>query len=156
MDKPKVFVRLIDLNQLTNIVLGQIQRSGENFTHIVGVSRGGLVPAVKMSHRLGAPLVLTNYSSSKGNGDDKLTGTFKILEPDGAPINASSKVLIVDDICDSGHTLEELVWHLQELTPHVHTACLHHRLTAIMTPDFIGRVLSEDDGWVIYPWENQC
>ena len=55
------------------------------------------------------------------------------------------QVLIVDDICDSGKTLQEY----KEYT----TAVLHHKPhTSCFTPTIYAN-LHEGDEWVIYPWE---
>ena len=58
------------------------------FKNIYGLQRGGLIPAVMLSHQLGIPM-------AKGD-----------IGPD---------TLIVDDICDSGETLDKLVKKYQTL-----------------------------------------
>jgi len=62
----------------------QILLSGENFTGIYGLPRGGLIPAVMLSHQLGIPLV-DEYNTSNLN------------------------ILVVDDIFDSGDTLKPYI-----------------------------------------------
>ena len=56
-----------------------IKKSGIEISAIKGLQRGGLIPAVMLSHLLGIPMTES-----------------KIV---------SSSVLIVDDICDTGNTL---------------------------------------------------
>ena len=57
-----------------------------------------------------------------------------------------SEVLIVDDICDSGKTLQRYKEY--------QTAVLHHKPhTANCTPD-IYAVLHNSNAWIIYPWEH--
>jgi len=58
-----------------------IKKSGIEISAIKGLQRGGLIPAVMLSHLLGIPMT-----------DNKVV---------------SSSVLIVDDICDTGNTLKE-------------------------------------------------
>jgi len=125
------------------------------YTHILGVSRGGLVPAVYLSHELGLPLLITSYSATKGNGDGT-SGEFNFLDNKDCPAEkGQSNVLIVDDIADTGHTLKELYEHCQTMFNIVHTLVLDYRTTSVHTPTYVGNVLEDDAGWVIYPWEAQ-
>ena len=66
---------------------------------IVGLTRGGLMPAQELSHLMNIPMVAVQYSSKKGEGD-------KTHENELPSIKGKS-ILLVDDICDSGHTLRE-------------------------------------------------
>ena len=82
-----------------------------------GLSRGGLIPAVMVSHKLGLPYV-------------------DIIGKD---------TLIIDDICDSGVTLQN--------TPGLYTAVLHHKPeTSCFTPNCWAD-LHIGHEWILYPWE---
>lgn len=85
-----------------------------------GIPRGGLVPAVYLSHRLCVPL------------DAHLV---------------SDRCLLVDDIADSGKTLEEVCAHYYK------TATIFWHKDSIFTPDFW--VYEKLEDWVVFPWENQ-
>ena len=71
-----------DVEDLIDILHSNIIESNLKFDKIYGISRGGLIPAVLLSHKMGVPL--TNYAYTKNT-------------------------LIVDDICDSGKTLTEML-----------------------------------------------
>ena len=75
-----------DTDSLINTLYTQIKESKIEYTKIYGISRGGLIPAVSLSHRLELPLI------------DKLS------IPDRS-------ILIVDDIADSGKTLSQFMYH---------------------------------------------
>lgn len=114
----KVFITWEEVEQLVKELAKQVDTGSIKFIH--GLSRGGLIPAVMLSHATGIP-----YTSS--------------------PSIKGKKCLIVDDICDSGKTLEE--WH--EHT----TAVLHHKPhTASVTPSIWSKLFIGDD-WIVYPWE---
>ena len=106
--------------------IGKIIRwaGGRNFKSVYGIPRGGLVIGVMVSHRLGLPLKL------------------KIEELD-------QETLIVDDIADSGRTLENLDKVLN-FGPVVATL-FYHKNTCRM-PDFYIR---EKKDWVVFPWETE-
>ena len=83
----------LDVNQLCREI------TLDNFTPdvIVGLSRGGLTPGVMMSHWLKKP-----FKPVKSSLRD-----FPEWE-DYLPRKSDERVLIVDDICDSGETFERI------------------------------------------------
>ena len=101
------------------------------FKNIYGLQRGGLIPAVMLSHQLGIPMV---------KGD---------IGPD---------TLIVDDICDSGETLDRLVKKYQTLYSfpfNLKTAVLHYKPhTSCFEPTFYSEKWNKDV-WLVYPWERE-
>ena len=116
----KTYISWEEVEKLVQEVANQIDKTKIKF--ISGLSRGGLIPAVMLSHLTGIPYTTT--PSIKGK-----------------------QCLIVDDICDSGKTLED--WHKHT------TAVLHHKPhTASTTPSIWGR-LYIGDNWIIYPWERK-
>jgi uncharacterized protein len=84
----KVFISWGEINAAVEILAGRISRSGLKLAAIGGLPRGGLVPAVMLSHKMGIPFVSqANIAKVPGN------------------------ILIVDDICDSGETLKPNFFH---------------------------------------------
>lgn len=120
------------------------------FKHIVGVSRGGLFPAVILSHLLDIPMTPVCYSSKHGNGDNRnhenVLPTFT---------KQQSPLLVVDDICDSGHTLNELKQDLTNQGIDVYTCVLFDkvRIQRIHDPDFKWRKVADDGPWIVFPFE---
>jgi hypoxanthine phosphoribosyltransferase len=92
---------------------------------IYGVPRGGLPIAVELSHRLGIPLLM-NYADKK-------------------VVAKGKKVLVVDDIADTGHTL------LDFDNPSNVVVTLHYHKQSKVIPDFY--VEEKGDDWIVYPWE---
>lgn len=90
--------------------------------NVYGIPRGGLVPAVKLSHLLEIPQIL--------NKEDVAPGT-----------------LVVDDIIDTGETVERLLFSLRN---RVHLASLYLGKNTKVKPDFF---LRKKKRWIIFPWE---
>ena len=111
----KVFVYWDDISVLVDELCNTITSSGVQIKSITGIERGGLIPAVMISHKLNIPYV------NKINKD----------------------TLVVDDICDSGETLKNIVAG--------YTATLHYKKTASFTPDFYSKEVGDE--WIVYPWE---
>ena len=84
---------------------------------IYAVPRGGLVLGVALSHRLGLPLLLWPTKNS----------------------------LVVDDISDSGKTLENI--------NNKKIATLHYKIGSLVEPDYYVHELKRNSNWVDYPWE---
>lgn len=127
-----------------------IEREMIPFKYVAGIARGGLLPAVVMSHIMNLPLLLVDYSSKEGNGDDKDHGNnLPVVTPADGP------VLIVDDICDSGKTLKEIIEHFTSNNVIVYTAVLYFKTLErqLTVPDFVWRTIPHDAGWVIFPYE---
>lgn len=127
----------------------QIRLYEMNIDIIVGVARGGLMPANTMSQMLDIPLIPVSYSSKTGKGDDK---NHHNMLPD----ISNKTILLLDDICDSGHTLREIATHYankDDLT--VFTAAIYYKQhrQPVIIPNLIWVSIPEDSGWVHFPWE---
>lgn len=137
------------------------QMTVEGFTPdvVVGIARGGLVPATMLSHYLGKPLQVINYSlrDSKVSHVSEINDLVRVLE-------AGKTVLIIDDICDSGETLRKVVDEavelfsdsMEEFKARCKVACLWNNISQdVFEADYVGREISraEDDRWVIFPYE---
>lgn len=139
------------------VLAGQIMRLSHfrdtKEAAIVGLARGGLVPAVIMSHILGIKLFPISYSSKAGNGE------YKEYE-NTLPEIPFRTLLIVDDIVDTGHTFKEVVGHYQSLknedgiTKHdVFSAALYYKQGSVFRPNYAWQDIPYDAPWIIFPWE---
>ena len=116
---------------------------------IVAVLKGGLIPARLLSDFFGSieiyPMRVKAYAGAR-----KLDRVR--LEPFRYPIGRKN-VLLVDDIHDSGQTLQKVIRHLQRRRPYaLRTATLFYKHNAHHPPDFHARTVAPDV-WVVFPWE---
>ena len=115
---------------------------------LLAVARGGLT----LSHLMAQALDMRNLytlNSIHYEGELKLE-TFNIFNiPD---VSSAKKVLIVDDIVDSGETMREILKVLKEKYPEVKIklATLFYKNTALIKPDFSVREANE---WIDFFWE---
>ena len=117
---------------------------------IVGLIRGGMFPAVIISHALDdTKMEAIDYSSSEGAGDDRNKHTNKIPHFD-----TFKKLLIVDDICDTGYSMKEVVDEYTSRGHQVMTFALYYKESAVFKPDFIWQTIPADSPWIIFPFEN--
>jgi hypoxanthine phosphoribosyltransferase len=62
-------------------------------------------------------------------------------------------ILVIDDICDSGHTLLDITRFYEGMQHEVMVAALYYKTGAVIRPDFFWQRIPEDGGWVTFPWE---
>ena len=110
----KTFLSWTDIEIAVESLAYQIKQSGKNIGAMVGLARGGLIPAVMLSHELGIPLVSEDHE-------------------------AEGYLLVIDDICDTGETLKYYTRYEDILT-----ATIHHKQTAMVEPDFYYSLVPQD------------
>ena len=115
---------------------------------LLAVARGWLTLAHLMSQAMDMRNLYT-LNSIHYEGDLKLD-TFNIFNiPD---VSHAKKVLIVDDIVDSGETIREILKVLNEKFPNVEfrLATLFYKKTAVLKPDYY---IKEANQWIDFFWE---
>jgi hypoxanthine phosphoribosyltransferase len=119
----KVYYNWNDINKLLDKLYDQVKGK---VSLVTGIPRGGTILAILFSHRFDIPY--TKY-----------------------PSNHYPEMLIIDDIADSGVTLEE--WKQEFTVPKF--ATLHYKTISKVKPDFYVKEIDENYGWVVYPWEKE-
>ena len=118
---------------------------------LIGISRGGLIPATILSHKTGIPLGIISIQTYD---DDKKSGILKINTTISSvtDLNTVERALIIDDIADSGETLSIALNEIKRKIPHIQVATLHYKEKAIVIPDFYYEKIKENV-WISYGWE---
>lgn len=139
-------------NQIYDMLVDQaesIRQVGFKPDIIVGISRGGLVPCRILTDLLESPQVVTiRIEFYVGIAQRSLQPILK------QPLTVSvegKKVLLVDDISDSGQSLLLAKEHLFEKgAVEVKIATLYARTNTRVKPDFVEK---ETNSWIVFPWE---
>lgn len=130
------------------------QAKNDDFTPdlIIGLARGGLMPLVYLSGekmfdiRNVLSISVQSYEGTK-------QGTMKLTHP--WPIEAiktNKSVLIVDDLTDTGETLEFIIKKLKKTCPDaiIKTAVLLRKPYSTIVPNYWVEATNQ---WVVFPWE---
>jgi len=118
---------------------------------IVGVSRGGWPPARVMSDLLENPK-LANVTAEFYVGVAETKGKPVITQPVSVPVRAK-KVLVVDDVADTGESLRLVRAHLMEQgASEVKIATIYYKPWSVVIPDYYEK---ETRSWIIFPWERK-
>jgi len=138
-----------DVYNLTLRLSEKIVDSGFSPTVIVGIARGGWIPARILSDVLYANAMwnvrIEYYTDLGRKGREP-----KITQPLMVPL-AGQKVLVVDEVADSGESLRYAVDHVKkQQVSEVKSAVLHLKRHSSMIPDYYMQMV---EAWTIYPWE---
>ena len=125
MQKNKLYLSWKWVDEQINKIGDKLE--GLDLEFVSGIPRGGLIPAVMMSHAYGIKYI--SYSSAKM-----------------LPLELRKKTLIVDDISDTGLTMSEAD-KLKFITSSLCT-----RIGTKTLPRLTGELISGQQ-WLVFPWE---
>ena len=133
-----------------------IHRSGWSFNQIVCLARGGLRVGDTLSRLYDVPLAILSASSYGGKeGRDRSTLVFS-EDLTKTTLHLGSRILLVDDLVDSGVTLQKtLPWldrkygfYIEE----VRTAVIWYKASSVIKPDYYVDYLAHNP-WIHQPFE---
>ncbi len=153
----KQYLSYTDVHQMTKLLAFRIQASGWMPSVIVGVSRGGMLPATLLSNNWRLPVKAFNLSlrdnpQFEPDQADWLTGL----------VAQGKQILVMDDINDSGATVNWIRadWqHRLQNTPlqnHVRFGVLLNKHMSTQQVDYFARDITptQNHVWWVFPWEN--
>jgi hypoxanthine phosphoribosyltransferase len=119
---------------------------------LVGIGRGGLTPAVFLSHRMGLPLVSIDHSTRIAQFGEELVAVLAQRTREG------ERLLFVEDINDSGRTIGEIRAALAAegaVAEHIRFAVLLDNVRSSQAIDYRSRTIDRatQKDWFIFPWE---
>lgn len=128
----------------------QVKASGYTPTTIIGLARGGWIPARLMCDFLGiTDLISLKVEHWLQTGKTKNKATIRY------PLNADlkkKKLLVVDDITDTGKSLITSIEYLKKFNPeHIKVATMQRLSQSKYKPDYFTEDV-EAWTWFIYPW----
>jgi hypothetical protein len=129
----------------------RIRENGFKPDMIAGVSRGGWPPARVMSDLLENPNI-ANVKAEFYLGVAETKGEPVITQPVSVSVK-DKKVLIVDDVADTGKSLRLVRSHLKEKgATDVKIATIYYKPWSVVIPDYYEK---ETSLWIIFPWERK-
>lgn len=116
---------------------------------LVGVVRGGAIPAVHLSHQLSVPVTMLEWQTRDGDHKEDNEDIKKAI------LNGKT-VVFVDDINDSGLTAKQITehygWDLVENPNNVHFAAVIEKASTSHSTS-LHSLRMDDDRWLVFPWE---
>ncbi len=127
----------------------RVRASGFDPDVVIAIARGGLLLAGAISYALGTKNCGSINVEFYTGVNERLPQPVLSAPMLDAPALAGKRVLVVDDVSDSGHTLALVVGMLSEEASEVRSATLYTKPRTVAVPDYTWR---ETDGWIIFPW----
>jgi hypoxanthine phosphoribosyltransferase len=150
-----LYVTWDEYNRLVERLALSVHESGFGFNQIICVARGGLRVGDVLSRIYDLPLAILSTHSYAAEGGT-IRGELVIAEHmTMTRPRLGDRVLLVDDMVDSGHTLEAVHNELPKRFPHlteVKTAVLWWKACSVFKPDFYVEHLP-DNPWIHQPFE---
>ena len=116
---------------------------------IVGISRGGWLPARVLSDLLDNPHI-ASVGAEFYVGVAEASCEPKLTQPISVSVSGK-KILIVDDTVDSGKSAELVRAHLyRKGVKEAKILTLYYKPWSIVKPDYYGK---ETTDWIVFPWE---
>lgn len=142
-----------DFNNDCEVLKTKIVSSDWIPDYIVGVKRGGLIPAVVLSHKFNKPLIM--MSCQLRDSSDKEVRLYEVEE-----VSNDKNVLIVDDICDSGFTMSKIIIRFYTNgfgIDNIKTCSLIYNTDQRFIVDYYSKEIDRqaEKRWLVFPWENQ-
>ena len=115
---------------------------------ILGINRGGCIPGVYLSHRINTPHEVLDIRLR----DHTTKPNLSVLEKAFA---FQKKILIIDDINDSGETFNYIVKNFGKGNDRFKFATLINNKPSKAKVDYQGYEIdkSKNPAWIVFPWE---
>jgi hypoxanthine phosphoribosyltransferase len=119
---------------------------------VLAIARGGLLPGGAVAYALGVKNSCAMNVEFYTDVDQRLEVPL-ILPPAPELINlGDSRMLIVDDVADTGRTLEVVHDFCVGKVAEVRTAVLYEKPQSVVWCDYVWR---RTDRWIDFPWSAQ-
>lgn len=135
-------------NQLANMVW----EDGYRPDMILAIARGGLVVAGSLGYSLGVKNIYVMNVVYYTGVNERLDVPL-ILPPAPDLVDVSdARVLIADDVADTGHTLATVMKFCEGKVADVRSACIFEKPWSIVHCDYVWK---HTDKWIDFPWSTK-
>jgi uncharacterized protein len=146
---PREVMEWGELGEAARALAAQVLASGYRPGVILGIARGGLLPAGAVAYALGIKNAVT-MSVEFYTGIDQRLDVPMVLPPVPDLVDLSDeRMLIVDDVADTGETLQVVQRFCEGRVAEVRSAVLYEKPRSIVRCDYVWR---RTDDWITFPW----
>jgi len=146
----KIYLGWAEFEEAVQFIALKMKKLNYKPDIIVAIARGGLVLGVRLSHILKIPM-RSIHMVFYDEKDNRLEKPILLIPLQSEKDVKAKKVLLVDDIADTGLTLKNAIEYLKSLgAQEIKIATIAYKPSSIVVPDFYLFVTSK---WVVFPWE---
>ncbi len=140
--KSKIYLHYDDVLSMCHNITHDVSKIKPDM--IVGITRGGLVPALHLSHHLDRPMETLMWQTR----DAEKQQYCDVIQQ---AIDTGKIVVFVDDINDTGRTFSEISKEYHCERPNVHFISLVKKTDTCY--DALAALTIKDERWIVFPWE---
>jgi hypoxanthine phosphoribosyltransferase len=143
---------IVTWEALSDMVADLARQVSRDHDVMLAITRGGLVPAGMLAYRIGMRNILVaavEYYDDEGKPGPHPT----FLQFPADPLLRGQKVLIVDEVWDSGTTIHSVTERVRQAGGIPTTAVLHYKPTRSQVPGEPDHHAVVTDRWVVYPFK---
>jgi hypoxanthine phosphoribosyltransferase len=143
---------IVTWDGLADMVAELATRVRGEYDVMLAITRGGLVPAGMLAYRLGIRNILVaavEYYDDEGKPGPRPT----FLQFPADPLLRGQRVLIVDEVWDSGTTIDAVTERVRQAGGEPTTAVLHYKPTRSQVAGVPDYHVVTTDRWVVYPFK---
>jgi hypoxanthine phosphoribosyltransferase len=144
---------IVGWDEMDRLVAGLAERlEGEAFDLLLAITRGGLVPAGMLAYRLRIRNILVAaVEFYDDHGQPGPHPTFLQFPAD--PLLRGQRILVVDEVWDSGTTIYAVTERIRQAGGIPTTAVLHYKPARSVVPGEPDVHAVTTDAWVVYPFK---
>lgn len=140
-----------DFGRATRELARELVADGYRPDVVVAVARGGLTLAGALAYALGSKSCGSINVEFYTDIEETLPEPRLLPPMLDAPALDGKRVLLVDDVSDSGRTLAKVVQLLRAAGAEVTTVTLYSKPRTVLEPDHVWR---RTDRWIDFPWSS--
>lgn len=138
-----------DLGTAVDDLARQIHAADFTPDAVLALARGGLPPAGALAYALGVKNMATLNVEFYTGIDERLDEPLLLPPVPDLALLRTERLLVVDDVADTGRTLALARDFCAQHGPHVRTAVLYEKPQSVVRCDYVWR---RTERWINFPW----
>lgn len=145
--------RVLSWQEIADLVGMLAKEIRPDYDALLAITRGGMIPACLLSERLDMRNIMVAAVQFYTTIGETLAEP-RFFQFPHANLLAGQRILVVDDVWDSGRTVVAVRDRIRAAGGHPEVAVLHYKPARSHFPgDAPDYFASETDEWIVYPWE---
>ncbi|MDQ1596928.1 MAG: uncharacterized protein QOI70_352 [Microbacteriaceae bacterium] len=149
----RVILEWDEFGEASRELARMVYSSGFRPDVVVAIARGGLLLAGSIAYALDVKSCGALNVEFYTGIDERLDEPVLLPPMLDEPAIAGKRVLLVDDVSDSGRTLAMVLGILQRTGADVRTVCLYSKPATVLEPDYVWKKTSQ---WIAFPWSSKA